>query len=181
MEVLGFMVDNVSIIAQNDVFISYSKDNEEIIIPFSIINPYWDLATEDDFEGGFARVIDNKLIIATLLAATGQSGAIIVWNTETESLEHISDGTYCEAVEVYDGNIYSLSIISHSFSEPKAYIEKVPYGTMDTSVEPEILSEVPIEKFDDYDGNTEEIEMNVNGDEIEILVKGNVVVSYRHW
>ena len=51
---------------------------------------------------------------------------------------------------------------------------------MDTSIEPEILSEIPIEKFDDYDGNTEETEMKINGDEIEILVKGNVVVSYRH-
>ena len=177
MEVLGFMVKNISIVAKNDVFISYLKDNVERIIPFSIIRPYWNLATEEDFEGGLARAIDDKHIIATLLAVTGQSGAIIVWNTETESLEHISDGTYCEAVEVYKDNVYSLSIISHSFSEPKAYIEEISYGTMDTSIEPEVLFEIPIEKFDDYDGNTETIELKVYGDEIEIFLKGNVVAS----
>ncbi len=168
------MIENVTLTVKEDCFVSYIADDVESCIPFSALKEYWSYASSDDFEGGFAQTIDDVRILVVMLVASGQGGIAAVWNTKTRSLEHVSQADYCEAVTVYDGYVYTLSV-SDSYESPVAVIEKCKYGTKDIGMELETVAKLSAESFADYDGNKGELTLCVNEKGIIVFHNGNEI------
>ncbi len=169
------MIKDIKLNSEAGAFLTYKTENVEGKIPYSAIAPYWDYAQEDEFEGGFAKAIDDDRILAVMLVAAGQGGAAVVWNAQTEALEHISDAAYCAAATNFDGCVYTLSIPSGFFTPTPAVIEKSKLGTKDVSMEPEKVKEIPSDILEDYDCNLDDIDLIVDDNGIKLILKGKKI------
>ena len=97
---------------------------------FRELHPFWSYATEEDFEGGFAKIIGNKILFC-LTTACGQGGIVVLWNAETKEIEHISEASYCVAASTSAGTIYTLHYISNYEVEGHFELWKIPVGIID--------------------------------------------------
>ncbi len=124
------MIDNVRFIVADDILLAGYWNGMAFEVRFSDIEPYWSYANENDFEGGFVRAFDDKLMI-TLLTGSSQGGAVVVWDVATETIEHVSDGSYCIAVDMDDQYVYKLLDVQTFTVESNLQIWKSPLSNMD--------------------------------------------------
>lgn len=167
------MITEIEFVAQNDTLIEYKKNGVKSAIFFSDIEPYWSYATEDDFEGGTAKLVDDKILF-TLLTASSQGGIVAVWDTETGRLEHISEGSYCVAVDAFDDKIFRLLCESNFVTKANLQLWETPYGIMDADDEgTQVRLAIP-DIVDEFDGDCSKIALTVSDKAISITLNGKV-------
>ena len=84
-----------------DVLIAADVDGMEQRICGEDIYPYWEYIYEN--EGGFVET-DGRYILCVLHTAGMQGGVVMFWDTAEEELVHVSDGAYCVAAVLYEGD-----------------------------------------------------------------------------
>ena len=126
------MIENVRFIAADGILLAGYINGTAFQLPFSDIEPYWSYANEDDFEYGFAKIFDDKLLI-TLLTASSQGGVVVLWDAYTETIEHVSDGSFCIAVDMDDEKVYKLLNVATYTTESNLQVWEAPLGMMDAS------------------------------------------------
>ena len=93
-----------------DVLIAADVDGMEQRICGEDIYPYWEYIYEN--EGGFVET-DGRYILCVLHTAGMQGGVVMFWDTAEEELVHVSDGAYCVAAVLYEGEVYTLQLVEH--------------------------------------------------------------------
>ena len=156
-------------VVEDDTFLEYQYQGKSGVIHFSDLNKYWNYATADDFEGG-SFLIQNNLIIGTMLVAQGQGGIIYVWDAEKDELIHISEGSYTVAIALANQTIYNLALVSNFMTKAHFIIEKRNLGIMDAFFEGERLTcEIPCTP-DDYNGDMNTINLAVLSENLCIIL-----------
>ena len=95
----------------NGILIEGIYQGESFKILFSDLEPYWQYATEEDFECGKAKIFD-KYIIANITTACGQGGIIFVWDLEQKTVVCCFESEYCVDFTFQNKEIYSLHYVS---------------------------------------------------------------------
>lgn len=126
------MIENVQIVGEGDVIIEAEIDGVASEIKFSDIAPFWEYANEEDYESGRAYVYEDYIAF-TMLTHSGQGGIIVVWDTNDESVVHISEAAYCQALSIFEDNIYYLCDVSNFVTPSHIQLYSVPLFTMDAS------------------------------------------------
>ena len=126
---------------------------------FSDIKPYWQYATEEDFEGGKAKIYDDYLV-ATLITAEGQGGLIFIWDLEQSKVVSCFEGDFCIDFAVSSKAIYSLHYISQWGLSSRFELRK---SNIESGKQEDLFVEIP---FDDsvYNGNMENVSMIFSAD-----------------
>lgn len=125
-------------IAEDGVVIRVEGGNTVQKIRFSEIEKYWDSANEDEFEGGSAALVGNTVLF-TMMTAGGQDGIIAAWDLDENKVIHISNGTSCTSFDLYNDMLYLLCDISNFNTASHYSIFRVPFKTMDPTVEGTLL------------------------------------------
>lgn len=166
------MITGIKFIAQGDVLIEYEKNSEKSSIHFSDVEPLWTYATEEDFEGGTVEIIDEKILF-TMLTASAQGGIVVVWDTDTEKIEHISEGSYCVAVDAHNDKVYRLLFVSNFTTKSNFQLWETTYGVMDANEEGEQIDVTFPDIVDDFDGDYSNVALKVTNEVITIVLNGN--------
>ncbi len=135
---------------------------------FRELHPFWSYATEEDFEGGFAKIIGNKILFC-LTTACGQGGIVVLWNAETKEIEHISEASYCVAAGLSSETIYTLHYVSNYVVEGHFELWKIPVGIIDADREGKKIV-----------ANLSQLDVQYNGDcsALKLVVsKGQIRIS----
>lgn len=168
------MIKKIEFIATGDTLINVELENEKTSIKFSDIYPYWDYATEEDFEGGFAKIIEDKILF-TMHTASMQGGIIGLWNAKTQKIEHISDGSYCVSADFVNEKIYSLLCISN-FETPASFsLWQIPVGVMDAFAESEKIDVELPGLIEEFNGDIGSVELEVQEDGYSIKINDKVM------
>lgn len=163
------MIDNLELILENDILAAYEKDGKADEIRLEDIRPYWDYANEDDIEGARLYVRDER-IVALLSVASGQGGVVVIWDAESRRIVHVSEAAYAVAADLFDGYVYTLSAIQNFETTFTAKLSKSPVGTMDAFKESEV-EDFEFDKIEDYDGNYDHIDLQVEADRVIIWIE----------
>lgn len=166
------MLTGIKFIAKGDTLIEYEKDGEKCAIHFSDIESLWSYATEEDFEGGTAKIIDGKILF-TMLTASSQGGIVAVWDTDTEEIEHLSEGSYSVAVDVHNDKVYRLLCVSNFTTKANFQLWETPYGVMDADEEGTQMDVAIPEIVDEFDGDCSKIALKVTDKAITLQLNGN--------
>ena len=124
------MIDNLKILLEEDILATYEMNGKECKIPLEAIRKYWEYANEDDLEGVKIYADDNN-IVALLTTASGQGGAVVIWDADSDEVIHASEAAYTVAVDIYDGKVYTLSFIQNFGTPLTAKMFIAPVGIMD--------------------------------------------------
>ena len=101
-----------------------------------------------------------------------QGGVVMFWDTAEEELVHVSDGAYCVAAVLYEGEVYSLQLVEHFMTEPHFAVSKVPFGTMDCFAETDPVEwDIPVD-METFSGQTDDIKLYVSGERIAAFIDG---------
>ena len=139
-----------------DVLIAADVDGMEQRICGEDIYPYWEYIYEN--EGGFVET-DGRYILCVLHTAGMQGGVVMFWDTAEEELVHVSDGAYCVAAVLYEGEVYTLQLVEHFMTEPHFAVSKVPFGTMDCFAETDPVEwDIPVD-METFSGQTDDIKL----------------------
>ncbi len=157
------MINNAKWVLNDGVAISYETDDGEGKILFSDILPYWNHATEDEFETGKIYTDDdNNALWILWLVASGQGGVVIGWDVGVNKLIHISEASYAVALDTYEGDLYTLHVISNYTSKPQMGLFKTQIGTIDAQKETTKVESFSIDKADEYNGNPDDVDVIVD-------------------
>ena len=163
------MVKNLEYKASNGILIEADVNYVHKVIRFSDIEPLWDHANEDEFEDGRVYAIGSNIVF-TILVAGRQGGVIVVWNTEKECVTHISEASYCQALYIFENEIFYLCDVSNFVVPSHLQMYVIPLGTMGAQKEGKrIYCQSPCKVYD-RDNNYETIDIKVSA-ESGILVK----------
>ena len=165
------MLTGIKFTAQGDTLIEYEKNGGKAVIRFSDIESLWQYSTEENFEGGTAKIIDEKILF-TMLTASAQGGIVAVWNTDTEEIEHISEGSYCVAVDVHNDKVYRLLFVSNFTTKANFQLWETPYDAMDANEEGTQVNVTIPEIVDEFDGDCSKITLTVSDKAISIVLNG---------
>lgn len=163
---------NINYKATNGVLIKGVYKSEPFIINFSDIAPFWEYATEDDFEGGKAKIYDNYLV-ASILTAEGQGGLIFVWDLEQSKVVSCFEGDFCIDFTANCNTIYSLHYVSQWGMTSRFELRK---SNIEAQKQEDLFIEIP---FNDsvYNGNMEDVSMAFSEDKtLSITFGDNVYV-----
>lgn len=166
------MLTGIKFIAQGDTLIEYEKNGGKSAICFSAIESLWSYAAEEDFEGGTAKIIDEKILFS-MLTASGQGGIVAVWDTDAEEIEHISEGSYCVAVDIHNDKVYRLLCVSNFTTKTNFQLWETPYGVMDSDEEGKQIDVAFPEIADEFDGDSSNIALKVTDEVISLELNGN--------
>ena len=156
-----------------DVLIAADVDGMEQRICGEDIYPYWEYIYEN--EGGFVET-DGRYILCVLHTAGMQGGVVMFWDTAEEELVHVSDGAYCVAAVLYEGEVYTLQLVEHFMTEPHFAVSKVPFGTMDCFAETDPVEwDIPVD-METFSGQTDDIKLYVSGERIAAFIDGCLFV-----
>ena len=133
------MIDYIHLIMEDDTLLVSSINGIPFQVLFSDIEPYWSYANKYDIDGCSVNVWDDKLLIR-LSTAGGQGGAVILWDAYSETIEHISDGSFCIAVDIDDQYIYKLLDVQTFTTDSNLQIWKVPLNCMDINYDETCLA-----------------------------------------
>ena len=157
----------------DDVLIAADVGGEEQRICGEDIYPYWEYIYEN--EGGFVET-DGRYILCVLHTAGMQGGVVMFWDTAEEELVHVSDGAYCVAAVLYEGEVYALQLVEHFMTEPHFAVSKVPFGTMDCFAETDPVEwDIPVD-METFSGQTDDIKLYVSGERIAAFIDGCLFV-----
>lgn len=163
------MIKGIKYLATNDVLIEVDLENKKADIKFSDVAPYWSYANEEDFEGGFAKVFEDKVLFS-VVTASGQGGIIAVWDGQTQKIVHVSEGAYCVAADVYDGKIYRLLCVSNFVTKSHFELWETAIGSFDANEEGTRV-DTEISSVDDkYNGVYSSIELKVTNNSFVIKI-----------
>ena len=156
-----------------DVLIAADVDGMEQRICGEDIYPYWEYIYEN--EGGFVET-DGRYILCVLHTAGMQGGVVMFWDTAEEELVHVSDGAYCVAAVLYEGEVYTLQLVEHFMTEPHFAVSKVPFGTRDCFSETDPVEwDIPVD-METFSGQTDDIKLYVSGERIAAFIDGCLFV-----
>lgn len=142
--------------ATNGVLIEGIYKGEPFIINFSDITPFWQYATEEDFEDGKAKLYD-KYVIASILTAGGQGGIIFVWDLEQKTVVCCFESEYCVDFTFQNKEIYSLHYVSYWGASPYFQLRKTDIKTEKSDV---LSIEFPFDSIV-YNGDMNGVSMNI--------------------
>ena len=165
------MINKIELVAKNDVLIEVVSNDFKKVIRFSDIQPYWSYATEEDFEGGFAKIIGDKILFS-LSTASMQGGIVAIWNANSQKIEHISEGAYCVTANIYNGKVYRLLCVSNFVTKEHFELWETPIGIMDANEEG---TEIQIDTqtlCDKFDGSYSSVDLEVSADSYVINLNG---------
>ena len=110
------------------IFARVQTDEGIVNLRVDVVNKYWDYVNED--VEGISAWTNGKNVIVEFSVASGQGGAVTVWNEKGEML-HISNAEFGVASTLFDGYVYTLRAVIY-FRHPLSYsMTRVPFGTMD--------------------------------------------------
>lgn len=147
---------NIKYKADNGILIEGVYKDETFKIKFSDIIPFWQYATEEDFEDGKAKLYD-KYVIASILTAGGQGGIIFVWDLEQKTVICCFESEYCVDFTTQNKEIYSLHYISHWGVSPYFQLRKTNIATEKSDV---LSIELPFDSII-YNGDMNSVSMNI--------------------
>ena len=168
------MIKKIEFIATGDTLINVELENEKTSIKFSDIYPYWNHATEEDFEGGFAKIVGDKVLMCLVIASM-QGGVLVLWDAKTQKIEHISEGSYCVSADFVNEKIYSLLCISN-FETPASFsLWQIPVGIMDAFAESEKIDVELPGLIEEFNGDIGSVELKVQEDGYSIKLNDKVM------
>ena len=166
------MKNTFAFVLSNDVLLEGDINSRHIVIHFSDIKPFWEYATEEDYEDGKAVLFGEKLLF-TMRTASGQGGIVAVWNTETNQIEHLSEASYCVAAAVKDEVVYILRCISNFVTPAKLMLTAVDYGVIDAFDEGKEINCTLPKPDDTLCFEPEKTELVISAGNINIQYKGD--------
>lgn len=165
------MIKNIKFITNEDALIEVELENSKVNINFSDILPYWPYATEEDFEGGFAKVIGDKILFS-ISTASMQGGIIATWDANSQKIEHISEGAYCVTANIYNGKVYRLLCVSNFVTKEHFELWETPIGTMDANEEGKQINLDFENVSNKFDGSYPSIGLEVSDNSYVINLNG---------
>ena len=165
------MIKSIKFIAKEDALIEVGLESGGVTINFSDIQPYWSYATEEDFEGGFAKIIGDKILFS-LSTASMQGGIVAIWNANSQKIEHVSEGAYCVAADVYNGEIYRLLAVSNFVTKEHFELRETPIGIMNANEEGTEIQLDTQALCDKFDGSYSSVGLEVSADSYVINLNG---------
>lgn len=147
---------NIKYKATNEVLIEVVYKDETFKIKFSDIIPFWQYATEEDFEDGKAKLYD-KYVIASILTASGQGGIIFVWDLEQKAVVCCFESEYCVDFTIQNKEIYSLHYVSHWGASPYFQLRKTDIKAGKSDV---LSIELPFDSII-YNGDMNSVSMDI--------------------
>ncbi len=158
------MVNSIDLVLEGNTLLTYKTENGKYDIKFSDIKKYWDYADPEEIEGCRAYLReDKKVILILLVVAQGQGGVVIAWNSDSNSLEHISEASYSVAVDMDANYIYMLQMVCNWNTRAHFEFARIEYGVMDARKEPDFYSNVTFDKVNEFTGDYDDIDLFVNG------------------
>ena len=124
------MITDLHYLGSNGIILSCKVDQKGAELRFEDVLPLWEYSTEEDLEGGMARVFDDKVLF-TMLTASTQCGVVILWNAKTGKIEHISDGSYVLSVDMDEQYVYLLLDVFNYVTRANLQLWRVPLNCMD--------------------------------------------------
>ena len=168
---MTIMINKIELVAKNDVLIEVVSNDFKKVIRFSDIQPYWSYATEEDFEGGFAKIIGDKILFS-LSTASMQGGIVAIWNANSQKIEHISEGAYCVTANIYNGKVYRLLCVSNFVTKEHFELWETPIGTMDANEEGKQINLDFENVSNKFDGSYPSIGLEVSDNSYVINLNG---------
>ena len=165
------MIKSIKFIAKEDALIKVGLESGKVTINFSDIQPYWSYATEEDFEGGFAKIIGDKILFS-LSTASLQGGIVAIWNANSQKIVHVSEGAYCVAADVYNGKIYRLLAVSNFVTKEHFELWETPIGIIDANEEGTEIQLDTQAICDKFDGSYSSVDLEVSADSYVINLNG---------
>ena len=159
---------NINYTAANDILIEGVYKDETFEIKFSDIKLYWQYATEEDFEGGKAKIC-GKYVFANILTANGQDGIIFVWDIEQKKVVNFYEGDYCIDFVLRNDEIYSLHYFAYWGISPYFQMRKLELKTNQSNA---MMIDFPFDT-DVYSGNAEIVSMSFKDDKILTICFGD--------
>ena len=141
----------------------------EFCLYFRDLQPFWSYATEEDFEGGFAKVIENKILFS-LTTARGQGGIVVLWNAETKETEHVSEASYCIAASISAAMLYTLHYVENYEIAGHFELWKIPVAIIDAECEGTKVNIDLSQLNEQFDGDFSTLELTVIQDQIHIWI-----------
>ena len=176
------MIDDIELVATNDVFLAYTWRGIPGTIPFEAIQLKWFQVNETDgtfwseldaetFEGGSAVALDDDRIIATAYIAQGQSGAVFIWDASVNQIVHMSNGNFAVAGAADEKFVYTLNFVNLPFRFPEMTVCRAPYGISDFTYSEPVDVQVPF-TVDDYIAGKDCIAMTAEENYLDIYLNG---------
>ena len=128
------MSNKIKYLAKNGILIQGEKDGVAFEVKFSDIEPYWEYATEEDFEGGKAKIRDNYLLF-NMLTAQGQGGIIAAWDLSSNKIVHLQDGAYTVDFTIWNNEVYQLCYVANYATKAHFSLWKCPFNIKDIDCE----------------------------------------------
>lgn len=169
------MIENVRYVANQRTLIKVETDKGHFNISYRDIRPYWNYATQMDFEYGKAIVSGDNLIFC-ILTAEGQGGVACVWDCNENKLIHISEASYFVSAAIANDRIYILHNIFCWGVASHLRVSAIPLGVMDAWKEGTYLyADTPAE-IDDYTTVVPEAQIIVEDKKISIQFEEKTVL-----
>ena len=150
-------------------------NGKEISVRFDDILPYWEYATEDDFERGSARIFGNKILF-TIITAKGQGGIVVLWNAETRKIEHISDACFTLAFDMDEHYIYFLKDVCYWGMKANLQIWKIPLGCMDAWKEADRVNTTKLPSADFTIQDDDTFSIKKRNQQFELKIKNHTYI-----
>ena len=170
------MIKNVHFIENSKYLIAYIENDCEKYILYEDVNRIWADITPENFEYGKIKIYD-KLIIFTMMTASGQGGTLFVWDTENKDFVHYADCSYCTDFVYHDDTIYTLHNIMNYVTPSHFRIRRTTFGTKDICDNGTILyAEEPHKVLTDNDFRSfdiDDLKMEVSNNSIFVDLKTN--------
>lgn len=167
------MITDLHYSGSDGIILSAELDNVEKQLRFGDLHPFWEYATEEDLEGGTAKIYDNKVLF-TMFTASTQGGIVVLWNVETGKIEHISDGSYTLAVDMDQQYIYVLFDVFNYVTKANLQLWRVPIGCMDPCNKGEKMVAPHLPSADFFIDDYNHFKLSKRDTEFEIEIQGQV-------
>lgn len=95
-----------------------------------MIRKYWFYGSFKDIEEIHFDVQEQYVVVSFMAEAEFQNGIILVWDTVSEKIVHVSYGAFVKKAFVYKGYVYSVRDIMASGIKPHLEFYKIPFGVM---------------------------------------------------
>ena len=126
------MISNVTIDLNANSIISFYSNKKSVSITLDDIRSF--LKITESIEFCKTKIIGNRIVII-ISFASGQGGAVFVWEEKISDFVHISNGSYVIDSYIYNNYLYNLRFISYWGKPASIEIWKIPFATMDVSEE----------------------------------------------
>ncbi len=107
-----------------------NADGKKQELEYSMIQEYWSYGSYEEIEEYYFNV-QGQYVVGSFLTADRQGGILLVWDTVSEKIVHVSDGEFVVRTIIFNGSIYSICDVMTFVTKEHLEFFKIPFGVMD--------------------------------------------------